>query len=251
MTANEMLDNIRVGYDTMYSLSAPGFEDSSYSIILTKAQFIYVRKSLIGKNNRNQEGFEETEVRSQGLSALVKDGLDNTTPNQPFVSLNQTGALPTEVFWELPPDFMYAIMEGASTNIPDCSVTTGPVFRRVRIKPVSHDEYYQNYYNPYRKPWCDGYSGLVWRIMYSTNQTTGRKRVGLISDGTFNITNYHLRYLKIPNDIVVDTANPVNQVNSQLDSSTHQAIVEIAIKLLAKAVREEIPAEELSIDNID
>jgi hypothetical protein len=248
MTANEMLDAIKVGYDAMYSLSAPGFENPSYSILLTKAQFIFVRKTLSPKNNRNQEGFEETEVRNQGLAALIKDGLDNIPSEQPAVSSTQTGALPTEVFWDLPSDFMYAIMEGATTNIPDCS-TTQTTYRRIPVKPISHNEYYQNFYNPYRKPWTDGYDGLVWRITYSP--TGGVKRHGLVTDGSFQVTNYHLRYLKFPTAITVNPENPTNQVNCELAASTHEAIVQIAIKLLAIAVREQMPVEELSIDNIE
>lgn len=246
MNANEMLDAIRVGYDAMYSLSAPGFEDPAYSILLTKAQFIFVRRTLVAKNNRNQEGFEETEVRNQGLAALIKDGLEN--PDPPSVSSSQTGALPTEVFWNLPEDFMYAIMEGATTDKPDCSKTTTS-YRRIAIKPISHNEYYQNFYNPFRKPWTDGYDGLVWRIAYSPNG--GIKRHGLITDGTFTVTEYHLRYLKIPTAIKVDTNDPTNQISCELAASTHEAIVQIAIKLLASAVREQIPIDELSIDNIE
>ena len=155
-----MLDAIKVGYDAMYSLSAPGFEDPAYSILLTKAQMLFIKVTLNPKNNKNQEGFEETEVRNQGLASLIKDGLDNSPLDQPQVSSTQTGALPTEVFWDLPTDFMYAIMEGATTNIPDCSITSSVVYRRIPIKPISHNEYYQNFYNPYRKPWTDGYDGL-------------------------------------------------------------------------------------------
>lgn len=244
-----MLDAIKVGYDAMYSLSAPGFEDPAYSILLTKAQMLFIKLTLNPKNNKNQEGFEETEVRNQGLAALIKDGLDNIPADQPQVSSTQNGALPTEVFWDLPPDFMYAIMEGATTNIPDCSNKQTTTYRRIPIKPISHNEYYQNFYNPYRKPWTDGYDGLVWRIAYNPSQ--GRKRHGLITDGSFNVTQYHLRYIKFPVAIRVDQQNPANQVNCELAEATHEAIVNIGIRLVAKAVREQIQFDQLDIDTLE
>jgi hypothetical protein len=250
MTANKMLDEIKVGYDSMYSLSAPGFEDPAYSILVTKAQFILVRMILNGKNNKNQEGFEETEIRSQGLSALIKDGKDNIVGDTPVISSNQIGVLPDEVFWNLPTDFMYSLAEGAITNIKDCT-KTGTQYTPIMIKPISHSEYYQNVSNPYKKPWTNGTEGLVWRITYSTDPSTNRKRHGLITDGSFNVTDYMLRYLKLPKDIVINTTNPGLQISSELDPSTHPTIVEIAIKLLAKAVREEIPIDQLSLEILE
>jgi len=247
MTSLEMLNALKVGYDSMYSLSAPGFEDPAYSIILTKAQKVLIRSILTSKNNKNQEGLEETEVRNQGLSALVKDGTDNVAANFPTLSPDQAGSFPTESFWDLPPDFMYTLNEGVTTSVENCSTET---FDRITVLPISHDEYYQNFYNPYKKPWTNGSEGLVWRISYSRG-TNGRKRHGLITDGNFTITNYHLRYLKNPVNIVVDEQTPANNVDCELDESTHEAIVGIAINLLARAVREQLPPEQLPIEILE
>ena len=51
----------------------------------------------------------------------------------------------------------------------------------------------------------------------------------LITDGTFDIQNYYLTYIRKPVDIVVDTENTLNQVHCELNASTHREIIEIAV----------------------
>lgn len=263
MTANEMWENVLVTYDALYSASAPGFVDPEASILLTKAQWYYINQTLNPKNNRNQEGFEETEIRIQGLSALVKDGLQNPSNDQPsdtVTGLSQVGALLGERFFALPSDFMFAIYESVLVNIPVCG-TNPPQYARIPVVPISHDEYNLNYYNPYKKPWTNGTEGIVWRLE-NRPQFVGtvpvlRKVHGLITDVvppdnfTIQSDQYFIRYLKKPNDIVVNTTTPGNQVSSELDEFTHQAIVDIAVKLLSAAVREQIPINQLTADMLE
>ncbi len=114
MTANEMWDNVLVTYDALYSQSAPGFVDPEASIILTKAQWYYVLQRINPKSNRNMEGFEETEIRIQELSSLVKDSANATPPISQLTT--QTGTLPGETLWAIPVDCMLPIYEGCTTS---------------------------------------------------------------------------------------------------------------------------------------
>ena len=250
MTANQMWENVLVTYDALYSQSAPGFVDPEASIILTKAQWYYILQRLNPKSNRNMEGFEETEIRIQGLSALIKDSQESTTPPT-TQDVNQVGALPGETLWALPTDFMITIYEGSVTNVPQCGTTS--TYNRIMTIPISHDEYNLNYYNPYKKPYTDGTEGIVWRLEHGKKTVNGieRKIHGLITDGTFQVTNYYMRYLKTPNDIVVNLNNPSAQISCELDSLTHQGICDIALKLLAAAVREQIPITQLTADSLE
>ena len=248
MTANEMWDNVLVTYDALYSQSAPGFVDPEASILLTKAQWYYILQRLNPKSNRNMEGFEETEIRIQGLSALIKDSQESTTPPTK-TNVSQVGALPGEELWALPTDFMIAIYEGCQTNVKQCG-SNPPVYNRIMTIPISHDEYNLNYYNPYKKPYTDGTEGIIWRLEHGrkTVNNVERKVHGLITDGTFQVTNYYLRYIKTPSDIVVDLNNPID---CKLDSFTHQGICDIAVKLLSAAVREQIPINQLTADVLE
>jgi hypothetical protein len=157
MTANQMWDNVLVTYDALYSQSAPGFEDAEATILLTKAQWYYILQRLNPKSNRNMEGFEETEIRIQGLSALVKDSQESTTPPT-TAGVNQVGALPGEVLWALPTDFMIPIYEATVTNFPQCGTTT---YNRMMTIPISHDDYNLSYANPYK-----GHTVMVVKVLF-------------------------------------------------------------------------------------
>jgi len=251
MTANEMWDNVLVTYDALYSQSAPGFVDPEASIILTKAQWYYILQRLNPKSNRNMEGFEETEVRIQELAALIKD---SQVANPPISLLsNQDGALPGETLWAIPVDCMLPIYEGCTTNTKQCNTTN--TYNRIMTIPISHDEYNLNFSNPYKKPWTDGAEGLLWRLEHGTQDVNGtdRKIHGIIysTDPSLTVTNYYMRYIKYPEDIQINLLNPNSQVSCKLDPLAHQSICDIAVKLLSAAVREQIPANQLSAENLE
>ena len=150
---------------------------------------------------------------------------------------------------------MLAVYESATTNILPCGGTTA---LRIPVIPISHDEYNLNIGNPYKNPWTDGTQGIIWRLENRPQSLTvpptplsEYKIHGLITDGSFNITKYYLRYLKKPEDINVDNITPANQSNSELADFTHQAICDIAVKLLSAAVREQIPINQLTADMLE
>ena len=250
MTANEMWDNVLVTYDALYSQSAPGFVDPEASIILTKAQWYYVLQRINPKSNRNMEGFEETEIRIQELSSLVKDSQDANPPISQLTT--QTGTLPGETLWAIPVDCMLPIYEGCTTSTKQCG-SNPAVYNRIMTIPISHDEYNLNFSNPYKKPWTDGTEGILWRLEHGTKtvNTVERKIHGIITDGSFSITDYYMRYIKYPEDIQINLSNPSSQVDCKLDPISHQSICDIAVKLLSAAVREQIPANQLSAENLE
>ena len=87
-------------------------------------------------------------------------------------------------------------------------------------------------------------------MYFNPNQQTSRKRHELITDGTFNINSYRMRYLKNPVDIVVDRTNG-NEVNCELDEFTHEVIVDIARDLMLEVVKEEKLENEIDIENFE
>jgi len=256
MTANEMWDNVLVTYDALYSQSAPGFVDPEASIILTKAQWYYILQRINPKSNRNMEGFEETEVRIQELANLIKDSQDAFPPIERLPDNQQTGILPGEKLWAIPVDCMIPIYEGCTTDVKKCG-SNPPTYNRITVIPISHDEYNLNYFNPYKKPWTDGTEGILWRLEHGTKKVNNigpdRKIHGIIfsTNPNENVTNYYMRYIKYPTDIEINLANPNLQVSCELDPLAHQSICDIAVKLLSAAVREQIPANQLTAENLE
>jgi hypothetical protein len=249
MDANQMADELELKLDRLSSLGSPGYEDFEISSVLSEAEMLYVKKFLDRKNNRKQESFEETEIRGQGLSGLVKR--ENSLP----VSASQEYPLQHGVFFDLPEDFMYTIHEEVEINKNVCG-TEEPIIGDVRV--VQYNDTSRLRKNKYKKPFCKPYGdALVWRLVYS-RENDGHENLGdrtvkrhqLITDGTFEIANYSINYLMLPKGIVVDRDDPTNQRNSVLDDSTHTIIVDLAASIMSDRVKEQelnnsIPIKEV------
>lgn len=218
MTANEMANELEVLFDKVASGNSPGYEDSELSLVLNKAQERFTFQTYAG-TSKLKEAFEETEKRRKDLNELVFNS-NITTP-----SVSQTGSLPNGTLYDLPTNFMYAISEEVTITSEDECVDGN----RIRVKPITHDIYVSNIDNPFKQP----NDTLAWRLDYSRTTTdTDPKRHELITDGSYNITEYHLRYLKKLSDIVVDRDTPGNQVNCILNEITHRRIIDLAVELL-------------------
>lgn len=237
MTANEMGIELEKILDRSASFGSPGYEDFELTSVLTKAELFYIKKFIDKKNNRKLESFEESEIRGQGLSALLKRGI-SLPP-----SSDQTGVFSNGEYFDLPEDFMYTIEERVITDQILCNTVEDKIEATVRVVP--HDKVSRWKKNKYKKPYCFDYGdALVWRLYYSrevdgSTSTASDKRHQLITDGTFNVDDYTITYLKNPMGIKVDNATPSNQINCILDESTHDSIVEIAADLMMGRVKEQ------------
>jgi len=221
MTANIMSFEFDVLFDKITNQASPGYEDNEKSLLLNKAQERYFFQNYAG-TNRFREGFEETEKRRKDLSELIKNSNISTS------SASQVGTLPNGVLFDLPTDFLYAIKEEVTIS-SDEECDNG---KRIKVKPITHDEYTINIENPFKKP----YSELVWRLDYSrVTDNTNPKRHELITDDGMDITTYHLRYLRRLPDIVVDIDTPANQVHCVLDEITHRRIIDLAVEIALEA----------------
>ena len=202
-------------YDKITNFEAAGYEDEEISRILTKAQERVVLSRYKSLSNTVREGFENTEIRRKELQELVK-GVTITTP-----SLDQSEALPNGVFYDLPIDCLLAVSEEVTTA-SSAACSDG---KRVRVKPVTHDEYSINVNNPFKKP-----SALraIWRLDYQ-----GHKHE-LITDGAFTVSAYHLRYIQVLQPIIIGTQTvdgATGPLNCELNDILHRRIIDEAVKI--------------------
>lgn len=236
MTANEMKYDFLLKYDKITNFSSPGYTDREIGRILTSAQDEFIRTRYIPKGNKYNEGFEETEKRSKDLAELTRGPRDNSGSLVTSISSNQNGVVENGTFFNIPTDVLYVISEEAIVDSENCKTNENLL---LPVKRITHDYYTINKRNPNRKPYIDGTDGLVWRLDYSTSQdATPERRVELITDGSFDILEYHVRYIKKPLEIVPfipptqggDGTTTAIQ-NCELDSSTHPEIVNIAVRI--------------------
>jgi hypothetical protein len=228
MTANEMKFSWLLKFEAMFNYSAPAYDDRQVSYLLTNAQLRVFKRYYNPYGNKYQAGFEANEQRRRDLEQFIKNA--SISGGNITLSSAQTGIHPNGKFYDMPEDFLFPIEESAK-------LTGGT--KEIDVKPVRHDQYRANINNPYKNP----YSNLVWRLDYSRadhgedggNAYTGRtkKRIELITDGT-DITDYRIRYIISPPNIVVDEITLANQRHCILDATLHDDIVDEAV-IIAKA----------------
>ena len=239
MDANSMADELDQQVDRASSFGSPGYENEDYSSVLTEAMHVYIKQFIDRKNNRKGESLEETEVRNQGLSALIKRGAGLS------VSSDQPGTFTNGTFYDLPSDFMYTIHEEGTINKNKCDDPNTRVPTSFRV--ISHDEVTRLEKNKYKKPYYYSYGdSMTWRLVFSREVDGNNpslpataKRHQLVTDGTYDVESYSINYLKFPEPIVVDREVPTNQRNCILDESTHLVIIDIAKSLLLERVKEQ------------
>tara|TARA_R110002124_G_scaffold87870_2_gene225863 strand:- start:583 stop:1320 length:738 start_codon:yes stop_codon:yes gene_type:complete len=245
MTANEMADELELRLDRSFSYGSPGYEDYELSSVLNQALAHYVKTFYSEKNNRKGHGFEESEVRNQGLAELIKNSASS-------LSASQVGVLRNGAFYDLPQDFMYTILETVEVNILDCDNNN----KLIDVEVTSHDEHNRVKGNKYRRASGNIIEPRVLRIGFSrttsTYSSTGTvKRHELITDGSFNIVNYTMRYLTNPPEIIVDRSTTVNQRSCILDESTHNVIIDTARDIMLGIVKEQKAQNETDLKDLE
>ena len=116
------------------------------------------------------------------------------------------------------------------------------------VRPITHDEISINTDNPFKQP----YDEMVWRLDYSSvTSSVTPKRMELITDGTYTVEEYVIRYYKRPPPILTPCpptypaftidgiASSLTGTDCVLDSITHRGIVDEAVRLAVAALEEQ------------
>lgn len=206
MTALELRDEFLIGYDKVSSFAAPGFTNEEISTFLSEAQEMFVKQRYHPKGNKYQEGFEETEKRRKDLATVTRQVTASVSPNQIDI-INNNG-----IIFDLPEDFWLTVAEWVETS-DNC----GP---NKDIIPKTLDQYFSDLKNPFKKPNRDD----IWRL--EGTPLNGQIRHELITDGSYTIDAYKLRYIKVLTDINIDSG-----ITSELHPMTHREIVKMAVMI--------------------
>ena len=219
MNANEMSYQFDVLYDSIASLSSPGYTAQEKGLLLTNAQDIIVDRLQPKENNEQNRRALDNLLRTVDISTA---------------SVTQDTGKPNGVRYDLPSGFMYHESEEVTV------VSTADCFngKRIMVHAGRQDEYSIQIKNPHKRPMLSGSDyDNVWRLDFNDN-TNGIKRVDLITDGTFTVGTYHLTYMKQPiaiTPLLTGDSSTTVQSDCELDSAIHREIVETAIRLAAGA----------------
>ena len=238
MTTTEFKNEFLIGYDKITNYDAPGYLDDEISVFLTQSQERFIKTRYNAFGNKYHKGFEQNEKRRKELNNLISRhevvSNTNTFSNHPYGHI--VG---------YPDDFMWAIEESAE-NTSLCSDS-----KRVRIIPITHDQYTININNPFKKP----EPGLWWRM--EIESTIATRRVEIITDTNFAQTDtftYYLRYLRLPSPIIVSDISPLTidgisaQTECELNNETHREIIDGAIIIALENTEEKRLQTKVAVD---
>lgn len=222
MNINEMHEQFRLEYDAISSFSNPEYsvEEVDYWLNVGQDNLILEVK---------KEGIERTQTLRDYLSNITVNANINT-----FI----TNADNEEngIFVELPGDYRTSIKESATINYSDCNSTT--ITKRIPVIPSTHDRLNYDLKNPFKKPNKEErVISLPFKYLTGNSSIQARE---LLTDGTFNIQTYHLRYLKNPVKIQYGTqySIPILDITCELNEEAQNWIIQNAALEAFKATNQ-------------
>lgn len=196
------------------SFNYQNFEPEEVDVLLNQEMFKVIEQRAYGTNAKRLS-LEETQKRVDDLKNITQSYSSSTFTTN---SSNKTNGK----FVSLPVDYRHAMQEECLITYTDCnSVTRTKV---VPIIPITHDRYNKIINDPFNEPFED----LVIRLAHG--KVGGNEVFELITDGSYTVTTYYLRYLRTPLSMQYGTtyATPTTDVNCELSEHLHREIVESA-----------------------
>ena len=240
MTLQEFKNEFQISYNNIATNSAPNIDDYELSVYLTKAQLELVKDYYTEKGNKYKEGFESSEKRRIDLKELII----SYTNNNYFTSSKAIHK--NSKFFNIPNDVFLIINENVEILNKGCD--NGRVSN---VKPVTHDEFSKQIFNPFKRP--NKY--ISWRLDYS--KIDSKNVVEIISE--FDIT-YKLRYIKYPKPIIITDLNLfypddnlsidgyTNALDCELDKEIHREIIDRAVELALRDYKPSGLESKIQID---
>lgn len=186
------------------------------SIFLTKAQEELLIELYSGRNHIGS--FEETEEIRRYLDSLIKTSILVEREG------NLIGLSKSSIFFKLPKSLLFLTYE--SVDISDNSLPCNKE-RNVIVKPITQDEYFKVKENPFK-------GASEYQVLRLDN---GKGIVELISK--YNITKYIIRYITIPEPIILTTLPDHVSINGHreikecsLHPLLHRAILDKAVSMV-------------------
>lgn len=197
------------------------------SVFLTRAQEQLIidlytgREQLLGP-------FESTEEVRRLLDSLIS----TCTIDQKVVGPTQI--IPSSIIYRIPTNFLFIVYESVRLDDPRAGCENG---NDISIVPISHDEFYKTYRNPFKGP----------NKKRALRLNVGKDMVEIIS--SYNIKSYFVRGIVKPNPIILSNLPTHLKINGQGEVSECMLHESIQKLILDRAVRDAIVSRSYNIVN--
>jgi len=211
MTAREM----QIAFERESSFIDPTIKPSSTEIFwwINRSIETFVKTRWDG-NNPKHEGFEQSQKRIDDLRTLVKEPTTTLVISAGTVKPNSYTA-------PIPVDYMFTLGEEVSIT----TIGTSPVTSREGITETSVDKYVDDIVNPFSEHiYHNGWARPLRLYRGSL--------VELITDGTYTIVGYYLRYLMKPTVVALPSTS------CDLPEHTHYEIVKGAVRMYLENIKD-------------
>jgi hypothetical protein len=181
---------------------------------LNEAQQLQVITHYTG-NNPYQLGFEQNQKRTDDLRALIVEStIDVDTTSSSEKENGYTITLPT--------DYIFIVGEEATILYPT-GIDDEYDTKIVEVYPITSDQYSKEVRSPYGRHKLHYENASPLRLMKEN-------KVELITDGTYSVESYILRYLRYPNTI------ELGGDDCELPEYMHSHIIDKAVNLYLESI---------------
>jgi len=219
MTIAEMHIALKLELDKTTALELPAFEPEEFDLWLNLAIKKFVKTRYSGVNIKGKS-FEQTQKRIDDLRTLVEhaiidsDDLDPSTTYAPNSFVADLSSISGSTYW-------FALEEATTIDIDGTTSKVGVVESTI-------DEVRRMLENPFSEHILHYGSAKPIRIFDGDS-------VELITDGNYDVTEYHLTFLKQPVEVETDDVSPVN---CDLPEHTHDEIVRMAANMILENIEQ-------------
>lgn len=231
MSEKEFSDQFDILYNNISSNAAPNIDLFEKSVYLTKAQLEIV-KEYNDVANKYQKGFDGSEKRRIDLKELIVDYKTSIFS----VNNNKLTSRLNSKFFNIPSDIFLIKHESAKYMKTPCTI-------EIKVVPITLDEFNTKINNPFKKP----DNTVAWRVDFNS---ISNNKVEILSSE--NLSEYHVRYLKYPEPIILTDLNTNPQFTGmnlsiegvttsqtcKLNQEIHSEILDRSVELALRDYRE-------------
>lgn len=206
MTTKDMLYNCDIKLRNVIKSEDIAVETDDWLSFLNQAQELVFR-SIIPLDASTLTQFDLSPAARNNLATLIKDKSYTISDDRPYTTSKLSGS---SYIFEYPSDLKYV-------DYAEVILIKNNVQHITRVKDIEPRYYYQNFKNPFKKP----FEEMTWRMDYGSN---GKRYNEIVIPTGYSLNSFVLRYIIELPCLSLDS-------DTLLAESLHWDIVDKAVNL--------------------